>query len=95
MPYFAGELEERNGEQEYTYYHIIEADTLEEARKLYESYAQTFYPVDEDDELPEYENDGYCHLDGAIFVRVDRLEPTTKEQWMEEQFNLNLLKGGE
>jgi len=102
MPYFAGRLKEQNGEQEYSYDHIIEAENLEEAEKIYDMYAKDFYG-DADERINfdgsveeiEKEDGGYYFFNDAIFVEVESIRPTTKEEWMQEQFDLNLLKGGE
>jgi hypothetical protein len=93
MPYFAGRLKEQNGEQEYSYDHIIEAETLEDAEKIYEEYAKTFYGDGSDDE-PEEGDGGYYFFNGEIWAGVESIIPTTKEAWMENQFNINLLKEG-
>lgn len=92
MPYFEGELLERNGEQEYTHRYIVQAKNMIKAREMFEKCAQTFYY---DEDLPEEEDGGYYHLGGQIFVAVDYLQPTTKKEWLGSMFNLCLLKGGE
>lgn len=96
MTYFAGRLKERNGEQEYSYDHIIKAENLEKAEEIYDAYAKRFY--DDADfetgeiEEPEKDSDGtYWFFGGAIGVEIEFISPTTKEKWMQDQFNMNLL----
>lgn len=86
--YFAGELIEHNGEQEYSYDYIIEADNLKEAENILDGHAKTFY----DDKDVESDNEGYCFFGGALFVAIGTVHPTTKEEWLEEMFRQNLLQ---
>lgn len=87
MPYFAGRLLERNGEKEYSHDNIIKAKNLEKAKEIYDQYCREFYSDDD----PEKEDDGYLFFGGEIYVGVASIRPTTKKEWMEYQFDLNLI----
>jgi len=82
VKYFSGRLKEQNGEQENYYYNIIKAKNLAEAEKFYDEYAKTFYS---DDEV-EKNGDGYDFFGGTLYVEVMSVSPTTKKEWLKEQF---------
>lgn len=85
-------LEELNGEQEYTYDHLLYAESQEVAQRMAHEYARTFY----EDDGPDWTevNDGslvYFFIGGAIAVEVGFVSITTKEEWQEWMFNRSLL----
>ena len=86
------ELEEQNGEQEYSYDFLIYAKDEEEARVIAQNYAQTFYGED-DDAGKEIEDNVYEFLCGCIIVEIKGFYETTKELFIEHiltRYSINL-----
>lgn len=82
-------LEERTGEREYTYYHLVEVENYEQAKRLAESYASCFYDdngVDYDQEI-----EGWEFLDGEIILTLGNIRETSKEEWTERQYQRALI----
>jgi hypothetical protein len=80
MKYFHGQLEERNGEQEYTYDYLIKATSLEKAKERLILEAEQFYGSDA--EKIDDGNDGFFFFGGAIYVEVKSIGQTTKAQFI-------------
>jgi hypothetical protein len=84
--YYHGSLLERNGEQEYSHDYLIQAKSYEEAENCIESIASRYYGWEADygyESCPQTGNDGiYSFLGGQITIEVDRLERTTKQQFV-------------
>ena len=85
-------LEEHHGETHYYYDGLVYAVDQEEADRLADIYARTFYGEathveDEGNGFPEYH---FNH--GAIIVHVDGpVRRTTKKVWQERMFMKDLL----
>lgn len=88
MPYFSGRLKEFNGEQEYGYDYIIKAKNLKEAEEVLRDYAKIFY---DDDDVEQIDDDMFNFFGGTIRVQVGCVSPTTKKQWLKENFQSRLL----
>ena len=73
-------LEERNGEQEYSYQYLIHAKDKDEALEIAEDYAKTFY----DDEGVELDEDTYYFFGGEIAVTIDLLVEKSKEDFIDD-----------
>ena len=82
--YYHYTLEEINGEQEYSYNHLIEAANLEEAKAIANTHASTFYG----DESEEVYDGSYVFFGGAICVEIKSVTKTTKEGFIR-----NMLQG--
>lgn len=76
--YFAAQLTEYNGEQQYTHDYLIKAASFEEAEKKIREMASTRY-----DGGVEDEGGTYYFLDGAIVIDVAILCRTTKKEFIE------------
>jgi len=80
MKYFHVIIEERNGEQEYSFPKVIKARTQASAEKKAEQLAQHWY--DTSDGVPRINESGWFeHLDGCVAVRVDKVDETTPEEF--------------
>ena len=76
------ELEERNGEQEYSYDFLIYAKDEEESWEIARNNARTFYG--EDDYVgEETENNVFEFMHGCIIVEIKGLYETTKDMFVE------------
>ncbi|MEW6613968.1 MAG: hypothetical protein AB1401_00630 [Thermodesulfobacteriota bacterium] len=78
---FAFTLEERNGEQEYSYDHLVRAGSIEEAIQKAEDYASRFYGVEGDDE-----DGGYYFFGGCLFVKVRDVREMNESDWCLEMY---------
>lgn len=81
------ELEETNGEREYTYFHLIEADDLDKANRIAEHHASTFFG----DPNVELEGNAWFSCGGQFAVTITRLGATTKEEWLQKMYNRALI----
>lgn len=79
MKYYHGQLEERNGEQEYSYDYLIKAKSFVEAQARMELEASQFYGSD-----GEKEGDGYFFESAGIYVEAKCLAQTTKAQFIKD-----------
>lgn len=81
---FAFTLEERNGEQEYSYDQLVRAGSLEEAEQKADKYASMFYGVYGDDGesiVGEKLDGGYYFFGGCLFVKVLNVRETNERDW--------------
>ncbi|MEN6319770.1 MAG: hypothetical protein ABFD82_13560 [Syntrophaceae bacterium] len=76
------ELEEHNGEQEYSYDFLIYAKNEEEAWQIARNYARTFYGED-DFAGKEPDTNVFEFMYGCIIVEIKGLYETTKDIFME------------
>jgi len=76
--YYHYKLEEINGEQEYSYDYLIEAENHAEANEIAERHASSFY-----DDEPEIVDGSYVFFGGAITTEAVSVEETTKENFTE------------
>lgn len=77
MKWFEFSIEERNGEQEYTYDYLVKAKDMKEATEKARKAARGWYGK------PDWtDNDGdepyFSFLGGAIITQVDSVAETTK-----------------
>jgi len=82
MKLFHMEMEEINGEQEYSYDYLIYAGNEEEAWEIAKSYARTFYGEDEY-AGEEMENNVFEFMHGCISVAIKGLYETTKNMFIQ------------
>ena len=81
-------LEEINGEQEYSYDYLIEAESLEEAEAIANTHAGTFYC----DEPEEVYDESYAFFGGAICVEIGSITETTKEGFIKDMLRRATLR---
>ena len=84
-------IEERNGEQEYSHFHLVTADNLDDARSKADHYAMTWY---EDPDVEVETDDGFRHFHffgGCISACVDYVMETDKSRWMKQRFDHALI----
>ena len=86
--YYHYTLEEINGEQEYSYDYLIEAESLEEAESIANTHASTFYC----DEPEEVHDGSYAFFGGAICVEIDSITETTKEGFIKDMLRRVTLR---
>ena len=86
--YYHYTLEEINGEQEYSYDHLIEAANLEEAKVIANTHASTFYC----DESEEVYDGSYVFFGGAICVEIKSVTKTTKEGFVRDMLQRATLR---
>jgi len=92
MKLFFFRLNEQNGEQEYSYDHIVEAENLNEAQKKAEIYASNFYgKADEMDENKELIEKTFWFFGGCIAVNISDLYETTKEKFLERIYQNSFI----
>ncbi len=77
--YYRYDLEEINGEQEYSYNYLIEAENHKEAIEIAERHAGSFY-----DDRPEIIDGSYVFFDGEITTKVGEVSETTKEDFVHD-----------
>jgi hypothetical protein len=87
VKYYAGTLEERNGEQEYSHDYIIEAVSVRQAQSILNDYAKTFY-----NGKPEKGDDGYYFFNGQLWVGARDVVRTSMAAWQRQQLRICLLK---
>ena len=78
------ELEERNGEQEYSYEYLIYAKDIYEAWEMAKEKARTWYD-DEDVELTE--TGEYEFFGGSLVARITEVCPMTEREFTEMMLN--------
>lgn len=76
--YYHCVVKEINGEQEYSYDYLVEAENLTEAKRIAAVFARRFYS-----DTPVISDDGYIFFD-TIWVGVESLTETTKEKFIED-----------
>ena len=86
--YYHYTLEEINGEQEYAYDYLIEAESLEEAESIANTHASTFYC----DEPEEVHDGSYEFFGGAISVEIMSVAEITKEDFIRNMLQRATLK---
>lgn len=87
MELFEFILEEKNGEQEYSYNNIVWASSLKKAEKIAHEYAKTFYDCGG---TYDHETDEYDFGDG-IYVRILEVKEIKIEQWLKESLKKDLI----
>ena len=107
MKLFFLRLNEQNGEQEYSYDHIVEAENLNEAQKKAEIYASNFYgKADEMDEKTDKLDEKtdkliektdkldekiFWFFGGCIAINISDLYETTKEEFLEKIYQNSFI----
>ena len=81
--YFHLVIEEINGEQEYSYDYLVNAENEREANRIAEELAESFYG----DDNVEKNGDYYEMFGGSIAVKVESLIPTTKSRFIKHMLN--------
>ena len=81
-------LEEINGEQEYAYDYLIEAESLKQAEAIANTHANTFYC----DEAEEVYDGSYMFFGGTISVEIKSITETTKEGFIENLLWKSILR---
>ena len=85
------QLEEINGEQEYSHGLLVRAETINEAWEKAKEHAMRWYH-DEDVQLnTERGHPEYYFFGGAIAVRISQVCKTTKEAWLKRQYQSALI----
>jgi len=97
LKYWHMRLEERNGEQEYSYNYLIRAKTEGEAWELARKMAASFYGEDEDGNPEGTIVDGddcvYEFPGLWIVVKIDDLSPTTKGEYVRRMLEHEMIGG--
>ena len=88
MKHWAGQLQEKNGEQEYGFEHIIEAPDIDTAETIYHNYARHWY----DDDEVTFEDGWYNFFGGGVSVRIRSIKPTTIRRWLEYRYNEGVIR---
>jgi len=83
VKWFEFSIEERNGEQEYTYDYLVKAKDVEEARQKARRAARTWYGRPDGIETHEgYEEEPwFSFLGGAVMTQVQSVKETTKRSF--------------
>jgi len=84
MPWFEADICISEGDHETWVDHITEQPDIEAAKNVFDTYAKTYYADCEDVDFTE--ENGYYFPHDYVYVKVDYVGETTKEQWMESQF---------
>lgn len=77
MKYYHGQLEEKNGEQEYSYDFLIKPKSFVEAQVRMELEASQFYGSNS-----KKEDDGYFFESAGIYIEVKCFAQTTKAKFV-------------
>jgi hypothetical protein len=97
LKYWHMTLEERNGEQEYSYDYLIRADKAEEAWKIARRLAAGWYGEDEDGNpegsLVDGEDRVYEFPGTWILVSIDYFGRTKKGEFIEYMLNRYMIGG--
>ncbi|OHB52631.1 MAG: hypothetical protein A2Y12_03685 [Planctomycetes bacterium GWF2_42_9] len=80
-PLFEVRSVEDNGEQEYSYSHLVRAKDIDEATRIARVFFNTWYCDDHMDHSPPNHPD-YFEFDNGIRVRIKSVTPTTEKQWI-------------
>jgi len=92
MKLFYFELHEQNGEYEYTYDHLVKAESLKEAKKIAEEYAKGFYGEVEEVEGEHWPFEQiYWFNNSSIAITVDEVCEITKIEFMNRAYQKALV----
>ncbi len=78
---------EYNGEQEYSFSHLLTARDLNHAKKIARKYFEHWYQDDESRHSTQ-DPDSFEFIDGSIILRIKGVSETTLENWLNEQIEL-------
>jgi len=79
---------EYNGEQEYSFSHLLAARDLDHARKIARKYFEHWYEDGESKHSEKDEPDNFEFVGGSIILRIKGVFETTLEKWLNEQIEL-------
>ena len=88
-------LEEKNGEQEYSHDLLVRAGKESDAWDKAQEYAMHWYDDEDVEQIKEHGYVEFCFFGGAIGVRIDQVYKTTKEEWLERQYQSALIGSGD
>lgn len=80
---------EYNGEQEYSFSHLLAARDLDHAKKIARKYFQHWYQDGETKHSKEDDPDSFEFVGGSIILRIKGVYETTLEKWLDEQIELH------
>jgi hypothetical protein len=92
MKLFEFTTTERNGEQEYSNNHLVQADSIEKARAAAIEYCKTWY--DDEDVKIETDNFGYMtfiFFCGEIELELNDITETTEQKFCQEAVKRALI----
>lgn len=82
---------EYNGEQEYSFSHLLAARNLIHAKALARKYFQNWYQDDGTRRTREDDPDSFEFVDGSIILRIKGVCETTLEDWLDRQIELHRI----
>ena len=88
-------LEEKNGEQEYNHDLLVRARKDSEAWDKVKGYAMHWYHDEDVEEITEHGHIEFSFFGGTIGVCIDQIDKTTKEEWLERQYQSALIDAGD
>ena len=80
---------EYNGEQEYSFSHLLAARDLEHARKIARKYFKSWYQDDGTKHAQKGGPDSFEFINGTIILRIESVAETTLEDWLDRQIELH------
>lgn len=80
---------EYNGEQEYSFSHLLAARDLDHAKKIARKYFQHWYQDGETKHSKEDDPDSFEFVGGSIILRIKGVYETTLEKWLDDQIELH------
>ena len=87
-------LEEKNGEQEYKHDLLVRAGKESDAWDKAQEYAMHWYHDEDVEQIKEHGHIEFNFFGGMIGVRIDQVCKTTKEEWLESQYQSALIDSG-
>jgi len=88
IKYYHLQLEEINGEQEYSHDSLIVAENMKDAKEFARQHARTWY---DDETVKETEPGVFEFFHGCIIVRIMELSETTREKFIERLLSVMTL----
>ena len=80
---------EYNGEQEYSFSHLLAAKNLRHAKEIARKYFKNWYQDDEKGNLNKDDPDSFEFINGTIILRITGVVETTLEEWLDRQIELH------
>jgi len=92
---------EHNGEQEYSHYHLVYADTLADATKMAREFCSQWYEVEDPEDVVhnvgertgDKLNEYWEFLGGNIILDLDSVTETNANTFEQEAFRRSLISG--
>jgi hypothetical protein len=80
---------EYNGEQEYSFSHLLAAKNLSHAKEIARKYFKNWYQDDESGRPNKDDSDSFEFINGTIILKITGVVETTLEEWLDRQIDLH------